>query len=249
MSQPRNPLRLEGGLCRLVVVQDQLTPCPYLDGLTARMPLQLPVGAVTPEITDQVLALGYRRSGDFLYRTQCPGCQECRPTRVDVRAFQLTGSMRRVLNRGQRDLRLHWGQPRVDARRVSLFNQHREARNLGQGSGGIDADSYRSFLTDTCCNTMELTIFRDQKLIAASIIDVGGQSTSAVYTFFDPAEHRYSLGTLAILKQIQWAQRTARQYVYLGLYVADNQHLNYKARFAPQQRLIEGRWVDVADPG
>ncbi len=249
MSQPGNTMLLEEGQCRLVVVQDQLTPCPYIDGVTARMPLRLPVGTVTPEVTDELLAMGYRRSGDFLYRTQCPTCNECRPTRIDVREFRTTASMRRILNRGHRDLHWHWGQPRVDARRVSLFNLHRQVRDLGQGSGAIDAESYRSFLTDTCCNTMELSISREDRLIAVSIVDVGARSTSAVYTFFDPAEHRYSLGSFAILKQIQWAQRTDRHYVYLGMYVESNRHLNYKARFAPQQRLIDHQWVDFPKPG
>ncbi len=244
MSQPRNPMRLDGGPCKLVVVQDQLTPCPYRDGVTARMPLRLPVGSVTPIITDQLLAMGYRRSGDYLYRTQCPACEECRPTRVDVQKFRLTTSMRRVLNRGERDLHWRWEQPRVDSLRVSLFNQHREARKLGQGSSPIDTEAFRSFLTDTCCNTMELAIYREEQLIAVSIVDSGERSTSAVYTFFDPTEQRYSLGTFAILKQIHWAQRTGRQYVYLGMYVAENRHLNYKARFTPQQRLINGTWVD-----
>ena len=131
MSQPGNTMLLEEGQCRLVVVQDQLTPCPYIDGVTARMPLRLPVGTVTPEVTDELLAMGYRRSGDFLYRTQCPTCNECRPTRIDVREFRTTASMRRILNRGHRDLHWHWGQPRVDARRVSLFNLHRQVRDLG----------------------------------------------------------------------------------------------------------------------
>ncbi|MCH5372551.1 MAG: hypothetical protein JJ992_01135, partial [Planctomycetes bacterium] len=60
---------------------------------------------------------------------------------------------------------------------------------------------------------MELAIYLEQRLIAVSIVDVGAQSTSAVYTFFDPAEKRFSLGTLAILKQVQWAQQTDRQFV------------------------------------
>jgi arginine-tRNA-protein transferase len=66
---------------------------------------------------------------------------------------------------------------------------------------------------------------------------------SAVYTYFDPQFEKLSLGTYAILKQMQLAENTGRKYVYLGLYVAENQHLNYKARFTPQERLIDGRWV------
>lgn len=232
----------------MVIVQDHLTPCPYLDNTTARMPLGLPVGTVTDTVTDELLSMGYRRSGDFLYRTQCPGCSECKPTRIIVPSFRWTTSMRRVLKRGHRELQWSWGEPRVDSQRLTMFNAHRRARNLGQDKGEIDAESYRSFLFDTCCNTRELSIRRDDELIAVSVVDVGAVSTSAVYTFFDPAEDRYSLGTFAILKQIEWAAETGREFVYLGMYVAANRHLNYKARFAPQQRLIEGSWVDIPPP-
>ena len=245
MSHPESHGRLPGADCRLIVVQDQLQPCPYLDGITARMPLRLPVGSVTPVVTDQLLAMGYRRSGDFVYRPQCPSCSECKATRIDVLRFQLTTSMRRVQKQGDRDLTYRWGQPHVDAKRVWLFNQHRSLRGLGQGSGPIDAESYRSFLVDTCCDTVELAVSLGDQLVAIAIVDAGKTSTSAVYTHFDPAASRYSLGTYAILKQIQWAKETGRRLVYLGMYVAANRHLNYKARFMPQQRLFGDQWVDI----
>lgn len=229
------------------MVQDQLQVCPYLEGVTARMPLRLPVGTVTPEVTDQMLALGYRRSGDFVYRAQCPTCRECRPTRIDVSLFQPTSSMRRVINRGDRELTWRWASPSVDSKRIWLFNQHRVARGLGEEA--IDAEAYRSFLSDTCCDTSELAIYHRDELVAVSIVDIGMTSTSAVYTHFDPQASRYSLGTYAILRQIEWARENGRQYVYLGMFVADNQHLNYKARFLPQQRLIEGRWYEFNQHG
>ncbi|QDT09688.1 arginyltransferase [Planctomycetes bacterium K23_9] len=237
------PLRQTSGKCKLVVVQDQLQECPYLADTTARMPLRLPVGDVTPQITDELLAMGYRRSGDFVYRTQCPTCSECKPTRVPVATFKLTSSMRRVLKRGDRELTHKWGPPQIDQERVAMFNQHRLHRNLGSGEP-VDEYSYGAFLNDTCCDTLELSVYRDQKLVSVSVIDVGENSISAVYTHFDPKESRYSLGTYGILKQAQWAAQTNRQFVYLGMYVADNSHLNYKARFGPQQRLCDGQWTD-----
>ena len=57
------------------------------------------------------------------------------------------------------------------------------------------------------------------------------------------------IDTSGALKQIDWARETGRQYVYLGMYVAANQHLNYKARFLPQQRLIDGQWCDFNEDG
>jgi arginine-tRNA-protein transferase len=151
--------------------------------------------------------------------------------------------MNRVLKRGDRDLHCQWGPPQVDEERVRLFNEHRIARDLGDGSP-VDADSYRSFLGDSCCNTVELSISMRGALVAVAIMDVGAASTSAVYTHFDPLARRYSLGTYAVLKEINWAIATKRQYVYLGMYVADNHHLNYKARYSPQQRLYDDRWID-----
>ena len=246
MSHPDSHFSLAGSECRLVIVQDETQSCPYLTDVVARMPLQLPVGNVSPQVTDRLLELGYRRSGDFVYRTQCPSCNECKPTRIDVSKFRVTRSMTRVLQRGDRDLTCRWGPAEVDQRRVQMFNDHRAARNLGEGAP-VDIMSYRSFLGDSCCDTTELSVYLRDQMVAISIMDVGETSTSAVYTHFAPAASCYSLGTYAILKQIQWAIATGRQFLYLGMYVADNQHLNYKARFLPQQRLCDGVWVELND--
>lgn len=243
---PEKALRLAGGDCRLLLVQDQLQPCPYRSGITARMPLRLPVGPVTPSVTDQLLAMGYRRSGDFVYNTACPNCSECKPTRIEVERFRYSGSMRRVLKRGNRDLTCRWGKPRVDAKRVWLFNLHRTKRGLSQGAGEIDQEGYRMFLADSCCQTQELAIWLRDELVAVSIVDVGAMSFSAVYTHFDPHAMKYSLGTYALLRQIEYAIETGRKYLYLGMYVAENRHLNYKARFQPQQRLVDGEWCECA---
>jgi arginine-tRNA-protein transferase len=121
---------------------------------------------------------------------------------------------------------------------------HRNQRELGQGDREYEASDYEGFLVDTCCDsTIEIQFRKEDQLVAVSIVDCGTESLSAVYTYFDPQFEKLSLGTYAILKQMQLAENTGRKYVYLGLYVAENQHLNYKARFTPQERLIDGRWV------
>nr|WP_261344953.1 arginyltransferase [Roseiconus nitratireducens] len=228
----------------LVVVYDSLQACPYLDGRIARMPLEYPRHPLSPSDLDELLALGYRRSGRMLYRTQCPQCSECVPTRVDVREFQITRSMQRVLNRGERELEFEWAVPTVDSDRVRLFNQHRQQRSL-TSSGPVGPADYHEFLVDTCAETRELVMRHDGEVVAVAVADFGQRSINAVYTHFDPAFARYSLGTLAVLKQIELARQSDRQFVYLGLYVAANSHLNYKQRFRPQQRLLSGQWRTV----
>lgn len=210
------------------------------------MPLHYPLGDLDGSEIDQLLAGGFRRSGSLLYFTNCAPCHACEPIRLDAGTFQWTRSFKRVLKRASNDLTLTWREPTVDQERVDLYNAHRDERKLGT-SPPIEDFEYHTFLIETCWPTIELEIRKDDELVGISIMDVGEQSVSAVYTHFSPSASRYSPGTLAVLQQILWAQSHGRQWVYLGLYVASNPHLNYKSRFGPQQRLIKGVWTDIVD--
>ncbi len=230
----------------LVVVYDGLQACPYLSDRVARMPLEYPKRRLTGEDLDGLLMEGYRRSGAMFYRTRCPACRACIATRVDVQRFQWTKSFKRIINRARRELRIAWGRPKVDAVRVEVFNRHRAVRGLS--TNRTAAADYHEFLVASCVDSREIVFELDGQLIGTAIVDVAADSFNAVYTHFDPDFGRYSIGTLAVLTQIERAMQTGRRYVYLGLYVAQNRHLNYKARFLPQQRLIGGRWRDVVQP-
>jgi arginine-tRNA-protein transferase len=222
--------------------------CSYLHDRQAIMPLVYPLRKITPTELDQYLEHGRRRSGSFLYHTACPHCQACEPTRLRVDQVLWTRSMRRVLIRGDRLLKMVVGAPSLDERRLTLFNLHRSQRRLGPEDAPYGPSDFQGFLIDSCCDTLELSFWREERLVACSIIDVGQVSVSAVYTYFDPAQSALSLGTYAILKQIEWVGQTGRQLVYLGMYVSENQHLRYKARFAPQERYRNGRWEFFARP-
>jgi arginyl-tRNA--protein-N-Asp/Glu arginylyltransferase len=228
---------------RLIVIHDQPQACPYLDDVLARMPLRLPIGKLDSQTLDRLLELGYRRTGDFVYRTQCPGCQACEPTRVIVDQFVWSKSLKRVLQRGDKELTCSFGAAASDEERIELFNRHRRLRSLDRGDDAVDEASYRAFMVDSCCDSTELSIRQDGRLIAVAVIDISRNALSAVYTHFDPDYARFSLGTYAILKQVLMAEQTQRRYVYLGMYVAENSHLNYKSRFLVQERLVRGQWV------
>ena len=129
---------------QLIVVYDGEQECPYLDGRVARMPLEYARTALTRSDVDCLLKQGYRRTGMMFYRTRCPSCRECVPTRVDVNEFVETRSMRRVLHRSQRELKIEVATPTADATRIRLFNDHRLQRGLSR-SGPASASDYREF--------------------------------------------------------------------------------------------------------
>jgi leucyl-tRNA---protein transferase len=218
--------------------------CSYLPGLVANLPLALPSRLVTLEEFDFALANGLRRSGVFLYHTACGPCSACEPLRVIVPEFRWTDSWRRIQNRGDRTLHVQASLPSLDQERLNLFNRHRMERGLGSNDRNYADSDYESFLVDSCCGeTIELSFWHDSRLVAISIIDCGKCSLSSVYTYFDPDYSKWSLGTYSILKQIEFAKLSERKYVYLGMYVQQNRHLNYKARFFPHEKLRQGAWV------
>ncbi len=226
----------------LRVVIDEPDVCPYLPEQTARLPLSLPARRVTPEQVDQLLASGYRRSGSFFYRTRCPNCSACVPLRVRPVDFRASRSQRRVWKRGLRELECRLGPAQVSPERVNLFNVHRSQRNLDHGNPPADQADYESFLLSAPLEVVELSFWYGDRLIAVSITDIGATSLSAVYCFFDPAASRFSPGTYAILTQIELGRRWQKKWVYLGFYVAQNRHLNYKARYLPHERRVHGVW-------
>jgi len=227
-----------------IVVFDTPHPCSYLPGRTARLPYRHPVQALAAELFDQRLAEGDRRSGIFLYRTQCPACRACQPIRLDVTRFRPNATQRRMQRRGDELLTVRIGPPIVDEQRISLFNAHRDGRGLAGGDGPLDEQSYAEFLTDTCCETLELSYWHGERLVGVAIADAGRQSLSAVYCYYDPSFRLLSLGTYSVLREVAYCRATDRRYIYLGFFIAQSPHMSYKGRFRPHQRLVEGQWTD-----
>lgn len=205
--------------------------------------MRLPTRALSPEELDQRLVDGDRRHGPFLYRPSCPGCRACEAIRIDVSEFQLSASHRRVLRKGDRALTVEVGDPVADDERLALYEKHKRERNLVSGSGEpLDLKGYEGFLVDRCVRSFELRYRFEGELVAVAVTDQGADSLSAVYCLWDPSYSRLSVGTYSVLKQIELTRQWGMRYLYLGLFISNNEHMKYKARFVPHERLIDGRW-------
>lgn len=225
-----------------LVVYDSEESCPYLPGLSARMPLRRPIDSLTPEEFDQRLEAGDRRTGAFLYNTRCPACQACQPIRIPVAEFQPSRTQRRVWRKGCERVRRESGPAIIDSQRVALFNKHRQLRQLATDRSDIDAFGYEHFLVQSCCETIELRYYVEDQLAAVAICDQGHRAMSAVYTYFDPDYDSLSLGVFSILSQIERCRERGWQHLYLGYFIAESPHMRYKADYRPNERRINGRW-------
>ncbi|MDX1945167.1 MAG: arginyltransferase [Pirellulaceae bacterium] len=227
---------------REIVVFDSPYPCSYLPGRTARMPHRHPVARLSPDEFDDRLAAGDRRAGILLYRAECPACQACQPIRLDLTTFRPNATQRREQRRGDAIITQRRGRPIVDEARVELFNRHRVLRGLEHGDEPLNLDGYAEFLANSCCETWELTYWHAGRLVGVAIVDVGRQSLSAVYTYYDPQVPGVSLGTYSVLREVALCRQTGRRYLYLGFYIAESPHMAYKGRYHPHERLIGGIW-------
>ena len=168
--------------------------------------------------------------------------------RLDVDDFRPDATQRRILRRGQRELTWQIGEPIADAPRVALYNRHKRERGLmapGEETT-IDAEAYSRFLVETCCATMEFSLYLGDELVLVAVTDRGATSLNAVYCYYDPSHPKLSLGTFSVLQHVELCRAWKLRYLYLGLYVGACSHMSYKSRYLPHERLIDGRWQRFA---
>lgn len=196
---------------------------------------------------ETALEHGFRRAGEIVYRPQCPGCSACVPSRIDVVRFRPRRRHRRALA-ANADLTEHIHAARGDsAEHLALFHRYLAGRHQGGGMDDGDPDTFRRFLVCDWADTVFIDHRLDDRLVATAVTDRTTHALSAVYTFFDPAMAARSLGTYAILRQIAYAQRSGRRWLYLGYWIEGHRKMGYKGDFpALEVRDAAGRWAEPA---
>jgi len=224
---------------RLVAMGRQ--PCPYLHDRPAEFNAVDPRLPLSPPRYEILLTQGFRRGGEYIYRPACPGCQACQSLRIPVNDFRARRRHRRCL-RVNADVSIHNVGFRYRNEHFALYQRYVVARHPGGGMDDADPDLYWQYLTSSWCKTDFLELRRDDQLLGVAVTDDTGHSLSAVYTFFDPRITTRSLGTLAILLQLEVARQRQRQWLYLGYWIQGAPKMHYKADFCPHERFTPSGW-------
>lgn len=229
----------------LLFFASQPRPCSYLENRDAVSIFADPNTTLSQAIYDQLAMHGFRRSGKDLYAPSCPECNQCTPVRVVVPEFKRSRSLQRIWQRNQ-DLTLKVLAPVFQQEHYELYVRYLETRHPGGGMDNPEPDDYMKFLTSDWSHTKFLEFRLDGRVIAVAVTDYMHQALSAVYTFFDPDLKKRSLGSYAILRQIELARQMSLNWHYLGFWIADCGWMAYKKRFQPIQGFRDGRWQDLA---
>jgi arginine-tRNA-protein transferase len=222
-------------------------PCSYMPGRIARSQVAVPSSLLQTQAYAQLVQIGFRRSGEFIYRPHCDHCQACTSIRVPVPEFSPSRSQKRAFTRHGK-LVTTLSRPFTSEEHFALYQRYQKTRHTGGGMDHDDIGQYIEFLVSTHVDSW-LIEFREPassadagRLKMVSIIDRLQDGLSAVYTFFEPEEGQ-AYGTFNVLWQIAHARSLELPYVYLGYWIQDCQKMAYKLKFKPNELLTNGGWT------
>lgn len=214
-------------------------PCSYLPGRQERVAVALDPTLHSSSNYEVLLANGFRRSGDTIYKPLCEQCNACEPIRVFAHQFIPSRNQKRLLGKASS---ITWQLKEcMDENWYNLYARYIEARHHSGTMYPPNRQNFEQFSHCNWLNTQYLHLYDDKKLIAIAVTDLMSNSASSFYTFYDP-DHPLSLGTLGVLIQIEYCREQGKQWLYLGYQIDECPAMNYKVRFHPHQRLVNQTW-------
>ncbi|CAM4118626.1 arginyltransferase [Vreelandella rituensis] len=217
--------------------------CSYLEDREATTLFLDPQESPVPGVYDSLSLLGFRRSGRHLYRPHCDGCNACRSVRIPVDKFTPNRTQRKLQQRNQ-DVTVTLKPARFEPAHYALYAAYVGQRHADGDMYPPSEEQYRTFLTLNESYAQLMEMHCGDALVAVAAFDQLEHGLSAIYTFFaaEPAYERRSLGTFAILKLIELAQKKQLPHLYLGYWIEECRKMRYKQTFSPLEVLDGRHW-------
>lgn len=215
--------------------------CSYLEEQEATTLFVDPRQEIDQGLYSNLSVLGFRRSGNHLYRPHCSSCDACIPARIPVKRFKPNRNQKRALKRNT-DLEVEVTSDIRDHSAFGLYQRYIEQRHADGDMYPPDREQYQSFLDNAWECTRYYRFYHGGQLTAISVVDELLDGLSAIYTFFDPELVDRSLGRYAILWQIERTRELGLDYLYLGYWIKNCRKMSYKSEYRPLELYLNGRW-------
>lgn len=229
-------------LARLKFYATQAHPCSYLPTEQATTLFLDPSQPMDAQVYAELSEVGFRRSGDHLYRPHCQNCSACVPARLPAADFTPNRQQRRIRSRNA-DLQVQAARPTFSEEYYDLYARYIEQRHADGDMYPPNRDQFSTFLVRDLPFSRFYEFRLNGRLLAVAVTDVLPNGLSAVYTFYDPDEEHRSLGRYAILWQIAETARLGLHALYLGYWIKNCRKMNYKTQYRPIELFVNQRWV------
>lgn len=218
--------------------------CAYFeDGRIAIIEYCIPGTAIAVNF-HTLLANGYRRIGQVVYRNVCEHCSDCLPLRIETDKFKLSRSHKRTLKNNE-DIGLEvLRNPFVTPDKIILYDNYVKLKHKDNKEEPGDPVNILLNIHYGYSHTIEMNYYLADKLIGVGIVDEGKDSLSSNYFYYDTDYLRRRLGVFSILQEIALARKLKKKYYYLGFYIEENPKMSYKKFFRPNQVFEKGQWME-----
>lgn len=234
------------GQQRIKLYQGSVSECSYLDDREATNIYADPHHPQPRLVYNQLIKRGFRRSGEYVYRPGCSGCNACVPVRIRCAEFEPRRTDRRNLRRNS-DLVVDFTPARYTDTYFDLYERYLAARHPDGGMDDPDPGDFERFLLNPWGETLFVEVRERNKVIAVAVTDAVSDGLSAVYTFFDPEQNDRGLGRYCVLQQIELCRSLSFAHLYLGYWVDGCRKMQYKVDYRPQQHFNGREWT-LYDP-
>lgn len=218
--------------------------CSYLEGKQAITLFADPLAKVDKDLYTALSAVGFRRSGNHIYRPYCQSCSACIPVRLPVSQFMEKRRHRRV-RKNNEDIVVTRKDPILTEEYFQIYDKYISARHADGDMYPASRDQFQSFLVDGRPEAAFYEFRDSEKLLAIAVADELNDGLSAIYTFFDPDDEARAPGVFAILWLIDEANRRGLDYLYLGYWIKQCQKMNYKMDYKPIELYVNNSWICI----
>lgn len=215
--------------------------CAYYEDRICQNIIPDPNIAMQADFYEQLGMIGFRRSGNHIYRPHCPQCSACVPSRIDVNRFQPSRSQRRCLKLNDK-VQVTSVKAEFNDEYFELYSSYLNQRHADGEMKNPSEDDFKNFLMCEWSHTHFLEFREDNELLAIAVLDKIRNGYSAVYTFFKPELSQRSLGTFAILQEIQHCRDHQLPFLYLGYWIDQHPKMHYKANFSALEIFQANHW-------
>jgi leucyl-tRNA---protein transferase len=171
--------------------------CSYLPSETSLLEYEY-VGKMTASDLEIRLNSGWRKFGRLLFHPICAKCQSCRPVRIDVARFTPNRSQIRCFKQNS-DLEVSIAPPIVDEERLDLYHRYHTVQEAQKGWPETERtqEEYAFSFVENLTPALEITIRKDNKLLAVVLTDMTPNLLSGTYTTTTPSMPRAVWASLA----------------------------------------------------